>query len=171
MSAIACYDDDRDWVEVELTKGHWAKVSVEDLGKVIGWPWQYGSSKRGAGYVARHGPSHDKRKILMHRMILGLADDDRRQVDHKNHDPTDNRRTNLRVATQSQNLANQPKRRDSTLQFKGVHHSPPRRWAARIRVNGKRRHLGMFDTEIAAARAYNAAAKQAWAEYALLNDV
>jgi hypothetical protein len=36
MSAIACFEDDRDWVEVELNQGKWAKVDVEDLDKVIG---------------------------------------------------------------------------------------------------------------------------------------
>jgi hypothetical protein len=103
----------------------------------------------------------------MHRVILGLADGDPTQVDHRNHDGLDNRRSNLRTATPPQNNGNQLKRKGTTSKYKGVSRYKGRRWRAAI----QRRHLGIFGSEEAAATAYNVAASEVFGEYAHLNVV
>jgi hypothetical protein len=62
-----------------------------------------------------HGPA-----IRMHRVILGLGNDDPLDPDHINHDRIDNRRSNLRPVNQSENNANRQKTR-GTSRYKGVY--------------------------------------------------
>jgi hypothetical protein len=92
-------------------------------------------------------------------------------VDHINGDGLDNRRANLRLATHSQNACN--RRRDkskASSRFVGVSFKKvDGRWAARINYKGKTLSLGRFDSEIAAAKAYDEAAKKYHGEFAKLN--
>jgi hypothetical protein len=107
----------------------------------------------------------------MHRLILGLTSDDPLEVDHINGDRLDNRRSNLRVANQSQNLANQRKTRGAS-RYKGVDwHERHQLWRARIQKDGKRRLLGWFASEDEAGVAYNEAAVRLFGEYARLNVI
>ncbi len=102
-------------------------------------------------------------------------------VDHINGIPLDNRRENLRVASQKQNACNlristRHKKSNSTSQFKGVskinylfQSGVPIRWRAAIGSGNKFKHLGCFNTEVEAARAYDTAAKQYFGPFARLN--
>ena len=111
-----------------------------------------------------------KRTIYMHKLITGWS-----RTDHEHHDGLDNRRRYLRPATQpGQNGANQRPVRGGFSAFKGVSRDPRRgHWVARIKIAGQQRWLGSFpdgpDGEIAAARAYDRAAREAWGPYACLN--
>lgn len=108
-----------------------------------------------------------KTRVQMHRLILDLTDPLER-VDHINHDGLDNTRANLRVGTHQQNCYNSRRKSHSKQRFKGI--VPDyRKWRARIRVNGKETHLGNFETEEEAARAYDAAAREHYGEFACLN--
>lgn len=92
-------------------------------------------------------------------------------VDHKNHNTLDNRRRNLRFATQAQQNANRLKHYGGS-RFKGVYlRSDGRKWVAQIKTGSKARYLGSFETEELAARAYNREAKKAWGKFAKLNDI
>lgn len=67
---------------------------------------------------------------------------------------------------------NAPPRSDNTSGYRGVHWSKQqRKWMAMIKADGKRRYLGSFADPAEAARAYNAAAWEAWGEYAYLNPI
>lgn len=94
-------------------------------------------------------------------------------VDHRNTDSLDNRRANLRLATHSQNSCNSRRDKSNTYsRYRGVSFSKRKqKWFAAIRANGKKMWLGYFETEIDAARAYDAAAKKYHGEYATLNFI
>jgi len=80
-----------------------------------------------------------------------------------------NKRSNLRTCTSTQNTANQRKRKGSS-NFKGVSwYKREQKWRAGIGYKGKDFHLGYFNDELEAAKAYDKAAKDLWGEFANLN--
>jgi Demerecviridae HNH endonuclease len=85
-----------------------------------------------------------------------------RLIDHANGDSSDNRWSNLRLATDSQNKANSEVRSDSLSGVKGVHRLGNGRYRARL----GRQHLGYFDTADAAHAAFVAAAQRAYGDFA-----
>lgn len=88
-------------------------------------------------------------------------------VDHINGDPTDNRLCNLRAATRGQNMANKRMHKNNTSGVKGVHlHRQTGKWRAVVRINGKNRHLGLFEDKHEAGRVYFAAAQKLFGEFA-----
>lgn len=88
-------------------------------------------------------------------------------IDHKNMVKSDNRWSNLRLASVSQNKMNQGMRPDNVSGFKGVHWvTREGRWRAAISVGGQKTHIGMFDSAEAAHRAYCEAAVRLHGEFA-----
>jgi HNH endonuclease/AP2 domain len=111
----------------------------------------------------------DGRMYLAHRLIwlhiYGAWPDG--ELDHINHDPSDNRIENLRLATNSQNMANRPAQINNTSGFKGTtFHKQRRKWQAQITVNKKVLHLGLFKTPEAAHAAYVLATQALHGEFA-----
>lgn len=94
------------------------------------------------------------------------------QVDHKDRNPLNNRRANLRFCKAYQNSANQVRPR-SMSGFRGVvrcKRKLEKPWLAYAAgKDAKRRNLGYFATPEEAARAYDVAAKERWGEFAILN--
>jgi hypothetical protein len=110
------------------------------------------------------------RRTTLHRLLFP----DSEEVDHRDHNGLNNRRSNLRLATGLQNARNKAKstNRVFTSRYKGVsfvEHGNWQRFKAGIRVNGKDAHLGFFESEEEAARAYDAAATERFGEFACLN--
>lgn len=88
-------------------------------------------------------------------------------IDHVNGDKLDNRLGNLREATHAQNMANMRRPSTNVVGKKGVSfHRPTGRWQARIKADGKQRHIGFFDTPDAAHSAYCAAASKYFGQFA-----
>lgn len=113
----------------------------------------------------------------MHRLIMGIEDKSKPEIDHINSDGLDNQRCNLRIATHSQNNMNRRKQyilkglRTSSI-YKGVIKKKGcKRWYSRAILNGEIRYLGSFKTEEEAALAYNAFAEEHYSEFARLNEV
>lgn len=80
------------------------------------------------------------------------------QIDHRNRKRADNRITNLRDVGGSENQWNIGVRKDNSSGFPGVSfHIGSKKYIARIRLNGKRVHLGYFSTAEEAAEAYEQA--------------
>lgn len=123
------------------------------------------------GYVVRnirHPLDPSKKSIeRMHRRITGLEFGDPRVADHINRNTLDNRRSNLRVCLQSENMRNVKLRADNTSGCKGVcFHKPSGLWHALIHVDGRRISLGYFGLKEDAIETYQEAAKDLHGEFA-----
>lgn len=96
------------------------------------------------------------KQISAHRVIAIMMGWDIRgkEIDHINRNPWDNRLSNLRVATQAQNLANSKKKRSFTGGAVVGARRDRGRWRSVIGVNGNDLYLGMFATKAEAALAY-----------------
>lgn len=105
----------------------------------------------------------------IHRIILGLTDPTQ-YVDHKDRNPLNNYRYNLRQCTNQQNQQNKRSRKNSSSKYLGVYWKvASNKWCARIKHDKITTHLGYFIIEEDAARAYDKAAKQYFGEFANLN--
>lgn len=89
------------------------------------------------------------------------------QVDHENRNRSDNRLSNLRLATNAQNNANKGPQRNNTSGARGIYFEVRRRkWRARITVDGVCHDLGFFDTVETASAARDAAALRLLGDFA-----
>lgn len=159
---------------IPLTQGYVALVDDEDFERINQHKWYVLKAPRVLYAVRCSATEGGKRRtIFMHREILGLVPFDGISTDHRDHKGLNNRRYNIRKCTTQQNQRNCRKNRDRILGFKGVHvycGRKGKRWWARISAQkGKLIHLGTFDTEIEAAKAYDKAATKLFGEFALLN--
>ncbi len=113
------------------------------------------------------------RRYLAHRVVFAMTHGywPEGDVDHINGIRTDNRPVNLREATRAQNNRNISRHRDGSSAFKGVSWAGHAgRWVAQGKdASSRRRHLGYFADEIAAARAYDAFARREHGDFARLN--
>ena len=92
-------------------------------------------------------------------------------IDHIDHNKLNYQRSNLRLATDSQNSANRKKYYNTSSSYKGVSwHKTKRKWIAQVGNAGKKLHLGTFNSELEAAKAYNKSAIELFGEFALLNS-
>lgn len=143
-------------------------IDEEDYAKISKYEWQVANYGRGYLYAVSTFP--DRSFVQMHRFILNLNRDDKIEVDHKDHNTLNNQKSNLRLATKSQQHMNQKIRSDNQVGYKGVSwRSPPNKYIVRITVDGKRIEVGRFDDKIEAAKAYDEAAIRYYGEFAYTN--
>lgn len=92
-------------------------------------------------------------------------------VDHKDRNPLNNRRENIRLATRWQNHGNKTKPRGKhTSKYKGVSFDKSTgKWYTLVCCQSKQYNLGRYDDERDAARAYDAKARELFGEFALTN--
>lgn len=130
-------------------------ISLEDIEEIKKYIWWYDH-----GYArCRYG--------YMHQVLCSFP----KEVDHKNGDGLDNRRSNLRECLHTQNGKNiTVVRKNNTSGYKGVCKSG-NRWAAYIQVNGKTKSLKTWKTKEIAAGKYNDAAVKYFGEFANLNQL
>lgn len=153
---------------VPLTQGFESVIDDDDAELVSSFRWKVLKSAR--NHIYAYGRSTETGcRILMHRLIMRPPDD--MVIDHINGDGLDNRRENLRVCTQSQNLGNSRKTH-GVSRHKGVYWNKEHEaFHAQIGDCSATKFLGHYASEDDAAIAYNLAAKEKWGEFALLNDV
>lgn len=147
--------------QIPLTQGRFALVDDEDFEYLNQWKWYFDH-----GYARRDQKIEGKkRRIYMHREII----ENSFGVDHKDNNRLNNQRSNLRSATQAQNILNTKKYKGWTSRFKGVSwHKKSKKWMAQIRASKKHFYLGLFDKEVDAYEAYKEAAIRLHGEFASL---
>lgn len=151
-------------IRIELSGGGTTIIDAADWPLVGAHRWRLAPN----GYVISGGGRSPM--LSMHRIIMGAPDGT--LVDHEDRVRTNNRRRNLRFGTKSLNGANSARLIPAASGFKGVLPArTPGLWWARLTVMGRTKHLGTFRTPEDAARAYNAAAREAFGEFALLNNL
>jgi len=157
---------DGDVAYITLSRGFEAVIDVTDVPLVEKWNWTVDVRKYTAyAYRTIYNGKHRTGTIVrLHRELLGFPDMD---VDHIDTNGLNNRRSNLRVATRSQNLCNRGACETNTSGFKGVKRRKDcNRWTAQIQLNGKYRYIGIFRTAQDAHAAYVAASKELHGEFA-----
>lgn len=155
---------------IPLTRGQFAVIDAKDIPLVAKHQW-YAQVTRTGFMAARNqyqpGERRKYKQITMHRMLA--ASPNKPCVDHRDHDQLNNRRNNLRPCTYSENAFNRKKYRvKCTSRFKGVMFYKGE-WRAQIYVNKKVKPLGVFETEIDAAIAYDCAALRCYGQFARIN--
>jgi hypothetical protein len=146
---------------VPLSQGYQAVIDEEDAERVLPFNWAV-SVRPEKEWTPYASGRVEGRRVLLHRFLMdappGIA------VDHVDGNGLNNRRVNLRYATQSQNLANRRTDGNKTSPYRGVR-KVKKPWYARI----GRAHIGAYETEEEAARAYDAKARELFGEFARLN--
>ncbi|MFA6281244.1 MAG: AP2 domain-containing protein [Candidatus Omnitrophota bacterium] len=162
---------------IQLTRGKVALVDDADYEELNKYKWQAKKNKL-TFYATRtviigdikssRNPLRKRTSVLMHREIVNAAKG--WDVDHANHNGLDNRRTNLRLCSRSENQGNRINSCNSTSKYKGVSWDKvKRKWRARIACGKKNTSIGRFNSEIEAAKAYDKKAKELFGEFAYLN--
>lgn len=118
------------------------------------------------GYITGH-----KNIGMMHRYLIGNVKTGE-IVDHINNIRYDNRISNLRIVSSTDNCHNRTKQKNTSSQYIGVSfRKPQQKWHSNISYNHKRYYLGSFENEVDAAIAYNDKAIELYGESANLNEI
>ncbi len=175
---------------IDLTRGHRAIVDDEDYERLSKLKWSVCEScrKKGSTWYANYyykstteKNKHGKAKVCsigMHRMIMDAPKGS--NVDHKNGNPLDNRRENLRFCTMAENIRNQRRTPTTLSPYKGVHAyrvydkkyidgKQKMGYTATVMYGGEVIALGWFGKAKIAARSYDQIAKVMFGEFACLN--
>lgn len=165
-------------IEIKLTQGQVTIVDEIDADiRQFKWfahfqPTYGGGGKYFAGRqitIAKGKQRTEHMHRFIYSRIIGRPLTRFEQVDHENRNPLDNRRTNLRLATNAQNSRNRGKRKNNTTGYQGVTKIGKQRWLSQIMYNGIVRIVGYFDDPVEAAKAYDKAAKELHGEFAVTN--
>jgi len=156
--------------EIPLTQGYVALVDDEDYEELTKHKW-YAEVDNHTVYALRNEHIVGTRRhntIRMHRFLLGVTGESK--VDHQDGNGLNNQRSNIRVATLSQNNSNRRKKTGTSSKYKGVHWDKARKkWSAKVHVGDKYYCLGRFTDESEAALAYDIEAKKHFGQFACLN--
>ena len=169
---------------IPLTQGYFAQVDDTDYDFLMQWKWCVMKTKN-TFYASKCILIEGRKgRISMHRFLLGLTHLDKKlKGDHKDHNGLNNQRSNIRIATSSQNNINTTGRGGSkylgvSLKNKRVKYInkfgilkvyEPKYFEASIWDGKKRHYLGNFKDEELAAKTYDIAAKKIHGEWANLN--
>lgn len=143
--------------KIPLTQGQVALVDDEDFDFLNQWKWQAFFDKKLNGFYAVRGAKREdigfkfRRRIFMHRIIAKTPNG--KMTDHINHNSLDNRKNNLRIVTNRQNQQN--RRGKYSSRYPGVcWNKRDKKWRARLKINGKYKFLGNFNSEDEAFEMY-----------------
>ncbi len=144
---------------IPLSRGKTAIVDETDFIELSKYKWYADVD----GYALRTNDN-----VRLHRLIMQALPG--QLVDHIDGNTSDNRRVNLRICTQAENIRNRGKPVVNSSGYKGVSWDKARqKWQVHIAALGVRKNLGRFVDKLEAARAYDTAAKIYHGEFARLN--
>mgnify|MGYP001180977569 CR=1 FL=1 len=137
--------------KIALTRGLYALVDDDDFEELNKWKW-HARKGRYTWYASRKimqknsdGKWVHKKLIHMHRVVNKTPNS--LFTDHINGNGLDNRKSNLRSATNSQNLLNSRVRVDNSSGVRGISwHKTRKKWRVYISDGGRHRHIGLFST-------------------------
>lgn len=117
-------------------------IDVEDVEKVKYHKWRLSH-----GHVVTGNKWNGVNNVKdLAWIILDIQDIEDNVIDHINHNPTDNRKCNLRICKQSENTKNNSIPVNNTSGYIGVHFDKRRnKWSSEIKVNYKKIYLGSYD--------------------------
>lgn len=118
--------------------------------------------------VTNNYAQSNKTNVYMHRFIMNAKEGE--LIDHINHDPIDNRLSNLRLNTPSGNAHNKTKMKNTSSKYIGVSFRSGK-FVTRIKKDKKEYHLGRFENEEDAVEAYNKKATELYGDKANLNVI
>lgn len=169
VSQLPLFSNEPETIIIPLTQGQSTVISVIDA-DLADYKWHARPHHSDGYYAVRNSAYPNRITIRLHRVILeriiGRPLTKTECVDHVSGDKRDNRRENLRLATDAQNKYNRGKTRHNTSGYKGVYwNRASGKWAAQIAANGKKKHLGYFDNTEEAYAAYCKAAQELHGEF------
>lgn len=149
-------------------------IDASDLAIISDYSWRCEALNKGRYNIIVSSINVGNKKIkhiILSRLLLNAPIGS--YVDHKDCNPLNNTRSNLRLATPSENSRNVPKTANKrSSQYKGVSwHIRKQKWIATVAINSKNRFIGYFNSESEAANAYNKKAKELHGEFAKLNEL
>lgn len=176
-------------IEINSKKHGLKQVFVDDVDYdfLMQWKWCVHRNKRNKTFYVIRTIRIKKKSIRigMHRLLMGLNDGDKRIVDHIDHNGLNNQKYNLRICTNKQNIQNKSSAKGSSSSYLGVQHKKIKRknkkgeliiynyYVTQLNDGKDRSFFKQFpftpEGEIAAAKAYDEAAKKHYGEFANLN--
>lgn len=152
---------------INLTQGKVAKVDDAMYGELSNYKWFAIENRDTGTFYCRRNVVIDGRRstISMHRHVIGACSG--QMVDHINGDGLDNRKSNLRLCSASENNWNSRIRINNKSGLKGVSWCERDRvWIVGLRANGRYVRIGAFNDKEKAGKAYTVAAKKYHGEFA-----
>lgn len=164
LAGDAFFDNDDGTTSIPLGRGYTAIIDTDDVDLVRGIRWTAVKSDHRV-YAYSNTSAY---KGMLHRLIVNAPKGV--DVDHWDGEGLNDRRSNLRIATRSENMVNVPLRSSNTSGYVGVSwHRGAAKWRSAIKKNGRQIHLGFFASAEEAARAYDVKARELFREFAQLN--
>lgn len=161
-----------DVIEIPLTKGYVTVIDPIDADlATLSWHVDgyeaYATRYCGGG---RKAPRFEYLHCVILERVIGRPLNRNERCDHKDTNPLNNRRTNLRLSTAVTNEYNSGPKKNNKSGYKGVCWDKRRqKWHAQIAANGIHHCAGFYADIIDAARAYDAAALKYHGEFARTN--
>lgn len=148
-------------MDIEVGRKHRVTITIDDEDydryKQIKW-YSYLSTDGKIKIASKIKFLNQNHRFIQLSRFIKRAEYETKFIIHKNGNNLDFRKSNLEFLDSS-DLQKSAHKKHGLSKFNGVSfHAPSDKWLARININGKQKHLGLFSKDIDAAKAYNEAA-------------
>lgn len=140
MTTLKLFSSTKKWVDILFDD--------EDYALVDQYYWWVSDKTNYPNLVGRLKNNYKAPKVKMSRLIMQPVGDF--VVDHINRNPLDNRRENLRIVTQAENLLNKSEQSNNTSGERHIFYDKSlskNKWKICIQRNKKMKHFGVYPTK------------------------